>query len=76
MNNKLKDLNNHLFAQLERLNDEELSKEDLDKEIARGKAIAVIANNVINNNRAVLDAMKLLERQGVNIEDFSKKLLE
>ena len=39
MNNKLSDLNNHLFAELERLSDEELNEDELKSEIGRAKAI-------------------------------------
>ena len=52
--NKLSDLNNHLFEQLERLNDEELSNEDLEKEIKRQKAMSEVATNIIEINRAKL----------------------
>lgn len=46
MRNKLTDLNNHLFEQLERLNDDELSEEELEKEIKRSKAMeGIIEHN-------------------------------
>ncbi|NII81700.1 MULTISPECIES: hypothetical protein [unclassified Pedobacter] len=60
--NKIADLNDHLFAQLERLNDEDLSKEDLDKEIDRAKAMSGIANQIINANKLTLEAVKLVSR--------------
>ena len=56
--NKLTDLNDHLFEQLERLNDEELSEEELDREIKRSKAVANIARNIIDNADVVLQAEK------------------
>lgn len=59
MKNKIQDLNDHLFAQLERLNDEELTAEDLEKEINRSKAVTAISNQIINNAKLALDATKL-----------------
>ena len=56
--NTLGDLNNHLFAQLERLGEEELSGDKLLEEIARSKAISEIAKNVIENANVVLQAKK------------------
>ena len=56
--NKLTDLNNHLFAQLERLNDEDLQGEALEEEIKRAKAVSDISTNIINNARTVLEAQK------------------
>ena len=56
MQNKLTDLNNHLFAQLERLNDESMSPEDMVKEINRAKAITGVASQIIANGTLVLKA--------------------
>ena len=56
MNNKLTDLNNHLFAQLERLNDEALKGEELEKEIARAKAITSVSSQIIANGALALRA--------------------
>lgn len=45
--NKLVDLNDHLFAQLERLSDEDITGEQLQDEIRRAGAIDRIAAQVI-----------------------------
>ena len=66
--NTLGDLNNHLFMQLERLGDEDLSGDDLLKEIARSKAISDIAKNVIENANVVLQAQKhMAEYKGTDV---------
>ncbi|WP_346236129.1 hypothetical protein ABDK00_017020 [Niabella insulamsoli] len=62
MKNKLSDLNNHLFEQLERLNDNELSGEQLAAEIERAKAMSGIATQIVNGTKVVVDAMKLVHR--------------
>lgn len=59
MRNTLGDLNNHLFEQLERLNDEELQGEELKEEISRAKSITEIASKIIDNANTVLQAKKL-----------------
>lgn len=57
--NRLVDLNNHLFEQLERLNDDELTSEELEKEIKRSQAIANISAQIVNNAKIELDATKV-----------------
>ena len=58
MKNKLSDLNNHLFEQLERLNDDELMEESLEKGISRSKALTTVAQQIINNGNLMLNAQK------------------
>lgn len=56
MKNKLIDLNNHLFAEIERLNDEDLNGDKLKQEIERSKAMANVAKNIIDNGKLALAA--------------------
>lgn len=58
MKNTLGDLNNHLFAQLERLSDEELTGEKLEEEINRAKSVSSIATQIIQNGSLALEAEK------------------
>jgi hypothetical protein len=58
MKNKLSDLNNHLFEQIERLNDDDLKGEDLTQEIHRAQAMCSVAGQVIAAGRLVLDASR------------------
>ena len=56
MKNKLIDLNNHLFAQIERLSDEDVKGEALTEEIERSRAIGNIAMQIISNANLALKA--------------------
>jgi hypothetical protein len=56
--NTLMDLNNHLFAELERLGDEDLTQEELEKEIARADAITKVGNVLVTNAKTALEATK------------------
>lgn len=71
--NKLTDLNDHLFAQIERLNDETLTTEQMELEIKKADAMAKVSKQVIDNSRIVLEAenlkFKILEK-GYNLEIF------
>ena len=62
--NKMTDLNNHLFSQLERLNDDELKGEQLTEEIARAKAMSNISSQIVNSARLQLEVVKLINDSG------------
>jgi hypothetical protein len=77
MKNTLGDLNNHLFAQLERLSDEDIRGDKLKEEIERAKALSSIANQVISNGNLVLKAQQFYDNNDRNDIDAKKpKMLE
>lgn len=49
------DLNDHLFEQIERLNDDDLVGDKLAEEIDRSRAMVGVAVQIIGNARLVLD---------------------
>ena len=67
--NKLSDLNDHLFAELERLGDEDMNEEELNKELKRAVGISKIAKNVIMNANTMLSALKFAEKQQDEVEN-------
>lgn len=60
MKNSLSDLTNHLFAALERLNDESLAPEVVRGEIQRANAIAVVAREIIGAGNLAVNAARVL----------------
>lgn len=69
MRNTLGDLNNHLFAQLERLSDEDIKGEELQEEIKRAKAVNDVASRIIANGSLVLQAKKMMnDRENADIK--------
>jgi hypothetical protein len=69
--NRLTDLNDHLFAQLERLTDERLSGDAIEIEIKRATSIVQVADTIVVNARLQLDACKLIAAHG---DRFGKQL--
>lgn len=74
MKNTLSDLNNHLFAQLERLSDEDIKGEALQEEINRAKAISDIASQIISNGSLVLKAKTFMSEYGYETQKDKKKI--
>ncbi len=68
MKNKLGDLHNILFEQLERLNDEDKKGEVLQEEMQRARAITGVASQIIANGQLVMRAIKVKEDVGQDVE--------
>lgn len=64
MKNKLGDLTDHLFAQIERLADEELSAEQIETEVKRAEAIVKVSDQIVGNSELQLKAAKLYAEHG------------
>lgn len=64
MKNKLADLNNHLFAQLERLSDESLSPRKVALEVQRAGAIVSVAEQIVRGADLNLKAVALMAVHG------------
>ena len=64
MKNTLNDLNNYLFESIERLNDDSLDNEQLDREIKRSEAVQKIAKTIVESGTLALQAKKHLDEYG------------
>jgi hypothetical protein len=65
--NKLTDLNDALFAQLERLANEDLAPEAIEVEIKRSAAVVDVADAIVRNAGLQLAAFKLVaENRSLN----------
>lgn len=68
--NKQIDLQNILFGQLERLNDDELMMENGEMEIERSKAISSLGKTVIMNAKLALDVLEYQDQIGLENKDL------
>lgn len=66
MKNRLSDLNDHLFAQLERLADEDLKPDEIESEAKRGAAMVAVADQIIRNAALQIQAAKIAYDSGAN----------
>lgn len=75
MRNSLEDVHNLLMEQLERLNDDELNDEQLDKEIKRSAAMTNIATSIAENANTVLKGIRLHYEMGNGVKGVNAFLL-
>jgi len=54
----LSDLNDVLFAQLSRLNNDKLIGDDLERELRRSSGVTSLSKEIVSNARLVLDGEK------------------
>ena len=81
MKNRLSDLNNHLFAQLERLSDEDLPADQIEQEIGRAKAIVGVSDQIVGAAALQFKAAEFVADYGPGVcgmlpESMSGRLIE
>lgn len=75
MKNTLTDLNNYLFEQLERLNDDELTDEELDRELKKAETVTKVAGMIIQNGALAFKTMQHLDEYGYNTKKAVPQML-
>ncbi len=75
MKNTLGDLNGYLFEQLERLNNPEMTEDEMKLEIERARTVTGVASQVISNGNLVLKA-KIAYDENMQRDAVKPKLLE
>lgn len=76
MKNTLADLNNYLFEALERLDDDEMTEENFQKEVAKSEAITKVASHIIKAGDLSIRALKVAHDCGIDMSTKKIPLLE
>lgn len=75
MKNTLTDLNNYLFEQIERLNDDELSDEQLERELKKTDGIIKVSETIIRNGELAFKAIQHADQYGYGSQKTMPKML-
>ncbi len=67
MSNRLSDLNDHLFSQIDRLTRDDMDADQVDTEVKRTQSIVSLANQIVGNADLQLKAAKLFAEHGKGI---------
>ena len=70
----LSELNQHLFAQLDRLDSEDLTLEQIDAEAKRAEAIVAVADRITENAKVQLQAAKLFGEHGQGVVPYLPRI--
>lgn len=76
MKNTLTALNNYLFEALEKINDDELTDDEFEKEAKKSEMKIKIAETIIKNANTQLNVMKHMDEYGYNAERKVPEMLE
>lgn len=68
--NKLSDLRDHIFSALERIDDDQLSPEQLENEIKKANAVANLSSMIIQSAKIEVDFIKVTGRLDSKTELF------
>lgn len=74
--NKIDNVRDHLFMQLERLNDDSLSDEQMEREIEKAKAVSQVAGMLIQSAKVeieFLNVMGIAESQSAFFNSVTNK---
>jgi hypothetical protein len=74
--NKMEDVRDHIFLALERLNDEDCKDKNVDEEYQKAKAIANLANVIIQSAKVEIDFLKATGAVGTNSALFQSVVSE
>lgn len=70
MKNGMLDLNDHLFAQIERLAQPGMSTEELNAEVSRSQAMVSVADRITDNAKTRIAAARLYAEHGHHVLDM------
>lgn len=71
MKNTIQDLNNYLFEQLERIQDDTLTEEEMQKEMSKAQVVSKIADTIIKNGDLALRTMTTMNTYGYGLTSES-----
>ena len=76
MKNTLSDLNNYLFEQLERLNDDSLSEDELEREMKKTDAVVKVSEKIIETGELAFRTMQHMDQYGYGSDRVIPSMLE